>query len=184
MGGKESKLLKKLPHSVNPNNLEFLGSGIQGEVYRINPRLCIKLFKKKKYFFRELNNLQRGRHSPLFPKINEWGNYYIIREYISGISLSSYLEEGHPFTKSTAIKIITIWEGLRELGFTRLDFRIPHIYFLPDGKVKIIDPANLMENDRKYPKQLLAGLKAYGVKQTFLALVEEISPDIYREWLK
>lgn len=184
MGNRKSKLFKKLPKTISRDDLEFLGSGIQGEVYKLDQYLCIKLFKKNKYHLRELNNLKIGQGNPIFPKLYDWGDDYIIREFINGTPLSSYLDEGRSMTLDVYSKIIFVLEELSNLGFTRLDFRPPHLFFLPNGEVKLIDPANLMLQHRTYPEQLLRSLKDHGVKDLFLDFVRDKSPDIYCKWYK
>lgn len=177
-----SKILGKIPCTIDKSALEYVGSGRQGEVYRLNKYSCIKIYYKTKYQRRELANLKKGEYDPLFPKVDEWGKNYIIREYIDGISLSSYFNKGMPLTTDLSMKLIDLWESLERLGFKRLDIRISHIYVLPNGNLKLIDPTNLMNHRRSYPRKLLSGLQQHGVMEAFLLKAKEIRPDIYKKW--
>ena len=69
-----------LPEKLKSLDLELIGSGKQGHVYHIFDKLCVKVYKKEKYFKRELKTLKLGQDSPFFPRLYEWGDYYIIRE--------------------------------------------------------------------------------------------------------
>lgn len=183
MGEHTSKILGKIPCTIDTSVLEYVGSGRQGEVYRLNKYSCIKIYYKSKYQRRELANLKKGESHPLFPKVYEWdNNNYIIREYIDGISLLSYFNRGMPLTTDLSMKLIDLWESLERLGFKRLDIRTSHIYVLPKGNLKIIDPTNLMNHRRLYPRKLLSGLQRHGVMEAFLLKAQEIRPDIYKKW--
>jgi len=186
MRPEECKLLKRttLPEGVEIAALEFVGAGSQGEIYRIDRDRCIKVYNAKKYFRRELANLRKGEGDPLIPKVFAWGKYYIIREYVDGISLSSYFKKERPMTAKLSLKLIELWETFKRLGYKRLDMRLPHIYLTPGGGMKIIDPTNVMNNRREYPRKLLSGLERYGVKETFLDHVRQLRPDIYNRWFK
>ena len=172
----------RLPEDIETVGLEFIGAGSQGEVYRIDRNRCIKVYKSKKYFHRELANLKKGEGEPLIPEVFESGKYFIIREYVNGLSLAAYFKKGGPMTAQLAIKLVDLLAALKRVGYRRLDMRLPHIYLTPAGTLKIIDPTNVMNNKRTFPQKLLSGLESYGVKETFLQHVRKIRPDLYLEW--
>lgn len=187
MKPEDSELLKRtwLPDGLKAVDLEFIGSGSQGEVYRIDHNRCIKVYTAKKYFHRELANLKKGDGDPLLPQVYEWGKYYIIREYIDGISLSSYFKMGRPLTPQISMNLVDLWETFKRLGYRRCDTRLSHVYIInPAGALKIIDPTNVMNNKRSFPRKMFSGLERYGVKATFLDHVRELRPDVYRQWKK
>lgn len=174
----------KLPDGLQAADLEFIGSGSQGDVYKIDHNHCIKIYRAQKYFHRELANLKKGDGDPLLPQVYGWGKYYIIREYIDGISLSSYFQMGRPLTPQLSMNLVALWETFKRLGYRRCDMRLSHIYINHDGVLKIIDPTNVMNNKRTFPRKMLSGLEQYGVKEAFLNHVHELRSDVYRQWKK
>ena len=95
------------------SQLKLLGTGTQGSVYKIDNEKCIKIFKKKNYCKDELHSLLLSQIDPHFPKVYSYGENYIIRKYIKGITLDSYLET-NPLTKEICEKIIEIYTLLEE----------------------------------------------------------------------
>jgi len=49
--------------------LEFIGAGKHGEVYKIDEKRCIKIYRKRRYLRLELAALQRGAEAEFFPKV-------------------------------------------------------------------------------------------------------------------
>lgn len=166
----------------NLNKLKFIGAGKQGKVYLIDHNTCIKLYKKKKYFNRELKNLKKAQGKPIFPCIYEVGKNYIIREYIDGVSLSSYFNKGKKLNRNIVEQIVNILESLKQLGFKRIDYRLAHIIITKQGELKVIDPTNVNNNRRSYPKKLISGLTKYGQKEAFLEYLKDSRPDLYNRW--
>ncbi|NLA57726.1 MAG: hypothetical protein GX855_02305 [Firmicutes bacterium] len=161
--------------------LEFIGAGKHGEVYKIDDQRCIKIYKKSHYLRRELAALQRGAGAPFFPRVYDWGRDYIVREYIPGTPLSEYLRS-HPFTEDTVRQLADMVEIMRRLGFRRADTRLSHIIIDGNGKLWLIDPVNTMKKSPPYPRKLLKGLYRRGLAEQFLAYVRERYPESYGRW--
>ncbi|AZR73172.1 hypothetical protein BBF96_07100 [Anoxybacter fermentans] len=173
----------KLPIKFRSLNLEMIGSGSQGIVYKIDDNRCIKIYKKKKYFKRELKCLQRGQQSPFFPEIFEWGKYYIIREYIKGTPLNQHLKL-NPMTLALSKKIIKLLRTFKNLGFRSIDMHPRHIFITHNLEIKIIDPTNMMLHHRTFPRKLFSELEKLGQKKIFLQFVKTFDPEIYHHWKK
>jgi predicted Ser/Thr protein kinase len=167
----------------NVEDLEFLGKGTQGKVYRIDPFRCIKIFKSKEVCSSELKTLMMAQKDPHFPRLYGAGERYIVREYIDGIELDKYLK-----FKSLEIdmskKIIRVYDAFRSVGFKRLDAALFHILVTKGGHLKVIDTAKAMKKNALHPKLILRALEDLGYRELFLKHVELLRPDLYISWKK
>ncbi|HHV93453.1 MAG TPA: hypothetical protein GXX47_02810 [Firmicutes bacterium] len=161
--------------------LEFIGAGKHGEVYKIDEKRCIKIYRKRRYLRLELAALQRGAEAEFFPKVYDWGRDYIVREYVPGIPLNEYLRT-HPLTEEVAHQLADMVEIMRRLGFRRADTRLSHIIIDENGKLWLIDPVNTMKKSPPYPRKLLKGLMRRGMAEQFLEYIRKRYPDNYRQW--
>jgi predicted Ser/Thr protein kinase len=115
-----------LPNGLDTKDLKFLGKGAQGEVYQIDESRCIKIFTRSKGLPRELENLQKAEYEPCFPKVFEWGDNYIIREYIEGMELRAYLRK-NPLTESISFQLVDLLQAFERLHFTRIDTQLKNV---------------------------------------------------------
>lgn len=164
------------------SKFEFIGKGSHGEVYRIDSVRCIKIFKKADVCKSEAAALETAQKDRHFPKLFEYGDKYIIREYIEGIPLDKYLEE-NPLTPDLSLKIIDLYNALKKVGFSRRDTALFHVFITEDGLLKMIDPAKSLNLTTVYPERLLRGLRRLGYKKTFLSHVKAVKPKLYRLWM-
>ncbi|NMB45046.1 MAG: hypothetical protein GX998_01405 [Firmicutes bacterium] len=172
-----------LMEGVKIEQLEFVGAGKHGEVYKIDDRRCIKIYKERHYLRLELAALQRGEDAPFFPRVYDWGRDYIIRQYAPGVPLNRYLR-GNPFTLDIARQLVEMVETMHRLGFRRADTRLSHVIIDPKGKLWLIDPVNTMRKSPSFPRKLLKGLMRRGVDGEFLEYVEAHYPQTYARWEK
>lgn len=172
----------KLYEGFNIKELELLGCGTQGKVYKINSERCIKIFKRKEICADELETLVMAQMNSHFPRLYSYGEDYIIREYIDGIELDKYLLS-HPLTASISNKIIHLYESMIDVGYTRLDTALFHIFIIPSDDIKLIDTARAMKKKTLYPYLIIKGLEELGYKKDFLNFVKDIRPDLYTKWL-
>lgn len=163
------------------DKLEFIGKGIHGRVYRIDSNTCIKVFKKKEFYEKELETLRMVQNDDHFPRLYEWGDKYIVREYIDGIELDKYLKN-NPLTPVISLKIINLYDAIDRAGFSRVDTMLFHILITGDGTFKMIDTARVMKETCRYPKLVLKGLKDLGLKDEFLNHVKLLRPELYEKW--
>lgn len=173
----------KLYAGLNLKDLQFLGSGTQGKVYKIDSQKCIKIFKSKQICADEVESLAMAQKDPHFPKLYVFGVDYIIREYVSGIELDKYLKS-HPLTQNISNKIIELYEAMNLVGYTRLDAAPFHIFLTPLNEIKLIDTARVMKKRTIYPYLIIDSLRKSGYKKQFLSFVEINRPDLYAKWLQ
>ena len=79
---------------VKLEKLEFIGAGKHGEVYKLDDKRCIKIYKTWRYLRRELA-AAGGASAPFFPGYIRWVGI-ILSEYVPGIPLNRYLKEQSP----------------------------------------------------------------------------------------
>jgi predicted Ser/Thr protein kinase len=163
--------------------LKFIGEGIHGKVYLINPHLCIKIFKQNKFYQKELETLKMAQGNKHFPKIFSWGENYIVREYIDGIELDKYLKSNE-LSLEISSKIINLYDAFGEVGYLRQDAILFHILVTENCELKVIDTARVMKEKTKYPRLILDGLKKLGYNHIFLEHVRILRPDLYKIWSK
>jgi len=167
----------------NIKELELLGCGTQGKVYKINSQWCIKIFKRKQACRDELETLVMAQMDSHFPKLYSYGEDYIIREYIDGIELDKYLST-HSLTASLSYKLIHLYDAMLNAGYNRLDAALFHIFMTPSDDIKMIDTARAMKKKTLYPTLIIKGLDSLGYKKDFLNFVKERRPDLYSGWLE
>jgi predicted Ser/Thr protein kinase len=174
----------KFPEDLKKKDLIFLGKGVHGKVYLIrnSDSLCIKIFKKPEIREIELSNLKKAGNSPWFPKVHQWGKNYIIREYIQGIGLKTYLQN-HPLTESISRQLVELIHNFEDLHFQRLDTRLNNVLINPNGRLFAIDPTSAMSVS-PYPRRLLDDMKVLGHKKLFLRHVKEFDQNFYEKWAK
>ena len=172
----------KIYSGLNINELIFLGEGTQGKVYKIDSKKCIKIFKSKKICTAELYTLVMGQKDEHFPILYEYGNRYIIREYIDGIELDKYLSS-NPLTPDISSKLIGLYEAMKKIGYSRLDSALFHIFLTPSEDIRLIDTARAMVNESTYPKLILSGLNDLGYRAEFLNHVKVFNPKLYNDWI-
>jgi predicted Ser/Thr protein kinase len=168
---------------IRVEQLEFIGAGKHGEVYRIDERHCIKIYNSRQYLRKELAALERGAEAPFFPRVYDWGRDYIIREYAPGTPLNRYLRV-NAFTPDIARQLVEMVETMRRLRFRRADTRLSHIIIDPKGKLWLIDPVNTMKKSPPFPRKLLKGLMRRGVDGEFLEYVKTHHSETYARWQK
>lgn len=171
---------------VNPNiyirDLELIGKGTQGNVYRIDIQKCIKVFKRKKECQNELKTLLMAQGDAHFPVLYEFGANYIIREYVNGIELNEYLSN-QKLTPQISKKLIELYDTMVKIGYLRRDAAIFHIFVTPSGELKVIDTAKAMKKKSTIPDLLISGLENIGCKEDFFNFLKANRPDLYIQWL-
>ncbi len=166
-------------HGYDLDKLQYIGKGMHGSVYKIDNHKCIKIFKKKETCQNEIETLAMAQNNIYFPKLYDFGERYIVREFIEGIELDKHLKN-NPLTIDLSQKIIKIYEALGEVGYKRQDTALLHIFINSRGELRLIDTAKAMSISTKYPKIILSDLKVLGLKNTFLQHVEHVRPDLYK----
>ncbi|MBT2575010.1 kinase [Bacillus sp. ISL-51] len=172
----------------NPENKKVLedyrliGDGKDGEVYRLTHNKCLKYFFKKETYKKELEALKIGQTSPVIPRLYEYGDYYIVMEYVQGTSLARHIKKEKFLSLKLTADILDMLDELKNLGFTRWDAEIRHILINEHGDLKVIDHKRAFSTVAQVPVKLLKGLGKYGLADDFLHNMKKLNPSRYREW--
>lgn len=171
----------KLDH-INIRDLELIGKGTQGKVYKLDSQRCIKVFKIRKECRDELETLLMAQSDIHFPRLFEYGSNFIVREYIDGVELNEYLSK-QKLTPQISNKLIKLYEAMVKVGFSRHDAAIFHIFVTPSGELKLIDTAKSMKKKSSIPNLLISGLEDLGYKDDFFDFLRSYRPDLYDKWI-
>lgn len=169
--------------TIDIKNLEFIGRGTQGKVYRIDSQKCIKVFKRNKECSNEVKTLLMAQKDVHFPKLYEFGVNYIIREYVNGIELNEYLLKEKILTSQISKKLIELYEAIVNVGYLRKDAAIFHILVMPSTELKLIDTAKAMKKKSTIPSLLISGLEDIGYKDDFFKFLKNNRSDLYVHWI-
>ncbi|MDP2871463.1 MAG: hypothetical protein Q8P31_02870 [Bacillota bacterium] len=171
--------LRLLVPGATLEQLELVGEGREGIVYRIDETRCVKFSRRKHK--EEVAALEQGQGSPFFPVLHYAGREFMLREYIDGLPLNRHLRR-HKLTRDLSAQLIELFKELRRRGFRRLDMRLSHIIVTPSGRVGIIDPTNLNKDRRDFPRKFFKGMRRRGYAGKFIEHVRELAPELLERW--
>jgi predicted Ser/Thr protein kinase len=168
----------KKEHGYDLTTLTCVGEGMHGKVYKINSHKCIKIFKKSETCQKEIETLAMAQGNEIFPRIYDFGEKYIVREFIDGIELDKYLKD-NTLTPDISKNLISVYKALGQVGYLRQDTALLHIFVTPNGSLRVIDTAKAMYEKRKYPKLIMDDLKKLGYRSLFLDHVKILDLPLY-----
>ncbi|MBM7647432.1 RIO-like serine/threonine protein kinase [Bacillus ectoiniformans] len=160
----------------------MIGSGKDGEIYRISNDKCVKYFFKEETKQKELAALQVGQASSIIPRLYEHGDNYIVMEFIMGQSLAQHMKHTGSIDTELTKKILFVRDEFIRLGFTRWDTEVRHILISEQGHLKVIDHKRAFTSDATVPTKLFKGMDKFGMLAAFLENVRRLRPELYEEW--
>ena len=166
---------------INLSKCELLGQGNHGKVYLLTSDRVIKICKDSKSCIFESFILTRTNGNPHFPRIYDYDEHFIIRDYVGGENLYHYIRKNN-LSRELALNIIELLESFKELGFTKVDIRCEDIMIQDNGYLMIIDPKGFFTRHKSYPSHLMKGLKKLGVLNDFLIILKQERPELFDEW--
>ncbi|WP_066256216.1 RIO1 family regulatory kinase/ATPase [Neobacillus drentensis] len=160
----------------------MIGRGADGSIFQLTPEKCVKIFVNEDTQKKELNALQLGQSSPIIPKLYEYGENYIVMEFVKGSNLKHLLRKEKKLSEEIVGKVLSMLDEMKAVGFKRLDIEVRHIFFNEQREIKVIDLKRAFNTDRSVPTKLLSGLSKLGFLKEFLDHVSRLSPAKYEEW--
>lgn len=176
-----SKKDKNHRNLCNTGDFRFLGKGHNGEVYLLPDGKVIKISYNIKNFIGECSILEKVNGNKYFPRVYETGLNYMIRDYVKGEPLFSYLNK-NGMNKFLAEEIIDMLKEFKKLKFNKIDIRCKDIFVKEDGSLMVIDPKESYLIDRSFPKHLSKGFYKLGVLDDFLDILKSYDSKLYKEW--
>lgn len=168
----------------NPKRYPLIGQGRQGIVFRLSSNVCVKVYADEAEAQIEGDSYKRIGCSPIVPKLYKAGKSYIVMEYIDGLNLKDYLIAKGNLSRATAHHILSLFNEMRRLGFTRMDLSLRHILVTKNKNLKIIDHFHAFTIYTQYPSKFFTELKEIGMLSQFLRKVSEIDNEMYQYWKK
>lgn len=159
----------------------LIGEGNHGKVYRLTEDRVIKICRDSKSCIFEIFILLRTNGSKHFPRIYDFDEHYIIRDYVGGIGLREYIKT-NGITRAIILSLIELIEEFQRLGFTKLDVRCRDIMLQTNGSLIVIDPRASFTRNVSYPRHLMKGLKKLGVLDEFIKVLRGERQDLYDSW--
>lgn len=160
---------------------DFLGKGNNGVVYRITPHKIIKIFNEVEVCRREYEVLIESSKCKSFPQVYDFGDYYIVREYVDGIRLDKYLNH-NPLNEALVESIVGLIAAFKSFNYTKLDIRCKDLYVQEDYSLKVIDPKDNFHKEMDYPRHLMRGIYKRDSIGEFFYFLNRIDRNLYREW--
>lgn len=167
--------------NIDLTKCRFLGQGRNGKVYLLPNGKALKIFFKEancRHEYEILKSVEGNKH---FPKVYEYSNNCMLRDYVGGILVETYIRE-YGLSINLAKNLIELIEDFRNLGFTRLDIRCEHIFIQEDEAIKIIDPRRTYSKVIPYPHSILRTLNKLGVLDDFFSILKNTSNVLYKDW--
>lgn len=132
-------------------HLELHGIGRSAAVFRLKgTNLVIKVFfpshtkiaKEEAAIYKTLGNL------PIYPRLYESGENYIVIDYIEGKTLFECLCEGIWISADYIQQVDDALVAAREIGLTPSDVHLRNIIISPGGRLHLIDLARFRQGQK------------------------------------
>lgn len=167
--------------NINLFECKLLGKGHNGIVYLLPDNKVIKVCYVMKDFHGEAYILKKVKGNKYFPRIYEVGGNYMIRDYVDGITLKSYIKK-NGLSRKLTLEIIELLKEFKKLKFRKIDVRCKDVYVQPNGKLMVIDPQKFYSKERDFPRHLSKGLYKLNVLDDFLCILKYEEPSLYKKW--
>jgi predicted Ser/Thr protein kinase len=134
-----------------PQILTKIGEGNSACVFRIgHGKKAIKIFLPmfKKIAATEAYIYRRLGQSSYYPNLYDYGENYLVIDYIEGKTLYQCLLEGHYIERHVILKVDKALSYARERGLNPSDIHLRNIILTPDQTVKLIDVARFLQTTR------------------------------------
>lgn len=161
---------------------KFLGEGHHGKVFLRGDGKVVKICTTAKSCKKEYTILKQVHGAKHFPRVYEYNNIYMVRDYVGGECMKDYIKR-NGLSRRLALNIIELLEEFQELKFTKIDIRCKDIFVQNDESVMVIDPKGCFSRSKSYPSHLMKGLKKALYLDKFLKILKEERPDLYDRWI-
>lgn len=160
---------------------EFLGKGNNGVVYKVDEKKIIKIFNEEKVCKKELEILKASSKCVPFPKVYDYGEYFIIRDFVDGVRLDKYLNK-NLINAEIVQSIVNLIKDFKRLNYKKLDIRCKDLYVQKDFTLKVIDPKNNYSKTMNFPRHLMKGIYKRNQLGYFLFYLRQIDKELYEKW--
>lgn len=131
----------------------------------------------------EYDILKKVEKSSYFPRVIEFKEKYMLREYVGGVLLKEYVKI-NGISNTLLINLIQLIEEFRELGFWRINYNTKHIYVQSDESLQVIDPRKCYSMKAPQPTKILKLIDKYNETDRFMKALISYKPQLAVEWFK
>lgn len=142
---------------------------------------CVKICEQAEDMQMEYHVLKHTKGYRQFPRVYECKNNYMIREFIDGQDIKTYIQE-NGFDNSLAKELTKLIKVFIKLKFTRIDIRMREVFVTKDHKIRIVDTTRYLDKVAFYPKKMLRALDTLGCLEQYMDFLKESYPEFYKAW--
>ncbi|QPW51745.1 hypothetical protein G9298_29375 (plasmid) [Bacillus thuringiensis] len=168
----------------NPTTYPLIGMGTQGAVFKLAEDKCVKIYSDPAQAKIEGKLLKAGQNFPFMPVVYDTGSNYIVMEYFNAPTLKEYLKDCTYMPSFIVERLLSILKKLKQSKLTMIDASLHNIFVVDNDEIKVIIHENSFKKKYPVPLKLLRDLKTILLKDSFLAQVKNLEPDIFNEWNK
>lgn len=134
--------------------------------------------------YEKVKNISHPNIAYIYKVLNVGDKYYVIEEYVSGVSIKEYVEEKGVFTPTEVRKIMSqVCDGitcLHKNNIIHRDIKPANVMLAVDGNVKIIDLGiSRIRKKAKTQDTTILGTAGYASPEQFGFSQTDITSDIY-----
>lgn len=172
---------KKEEFKFQLENCTLLGKNRRGFTYKLEDGKVMKIYYKIKKCQKKEFILKKLDKHKMFPKVYYMEGNCLVREYIEGINLRSYIKE-YGFNEELAKKLIDMFMEFIDLKFFRIDVKIKKVYVMNDGSLKVMPFTNSYKKKIDIPEEFMKSLTKLGAINIFMKVLKEYKPKLYKKW--
>lgn len=166
---------------IDISKLPLIGKGAHGSVYRLDENRCLKVCENIDDMQMEYRVLKHVEQYRQFPKVYECKDNYMIREYVDGQDIKTYIME-NGFDNSLAKELTELIKLFINVKFTRIDIRMHEVFINEAHEIKIIDTTRYLNKIEPYPRRMLRSLSNLGLLEQYMTFLKENYSEFYKAW--
>ncbi|MGD6836580.1 hypothetical protein ACQCVL_08395 [Bacillus thuringiensis] len=166
----------------NPTIYSLIGMGTQGAVFKLDEDKCVKIYCDSVQAKKEIKILKAGQHLSFMPVVYDTGSNYVVMEYFNAPTLTEYLKDCTYIPSFIVEKLLYILKNLQQVKSTMIDISLRNVFVVDNDELKVIGHEPAIKGKYPVPLKLIGDLKKILLKDSFLAEVKKLEPDIFHKW--
>lgn len=167
---------------IRLDECKYIGGSFNSSVYLMKDNKVVKIYKDPIQCRKEYNLLKEPSVCIFFPKIYNFCGHYIIREYIDGVSIVKFINEGE-FHGEMAVTLIKFLEKLYINNILHLNIKLEDIFIRKNNNIILLDIVN-SDLQKNSLNKIFQSLKDLHVLELFLNELKIYNSVLYNVWTK
>lgn len=167
---------------IKLDECKYIGKDFKSSSYLMRNGRVVKLYNEPYICKMDYKIFTLESFSSFFPKTYEFCGHYIIREYVKGTSLKTYILR-NGFTNSLCLKLITFLEKIYIMHIKNVNVKFQHLFMKDDGTLLLID-INYNKKICFIFSDLFLNLRYLGILDKFSDYLKTYNIKLYNEWGK